>query len=209
MRPHRLPTRRSVHRRFALVAAMSVPLLLGLGGCAGMPLVDPSVTVNRTHSLPEKPVARAFVVLPMDRGQSADPVFGTAANMVAAQLTQWGHQWRSGYNANASWVVTLDTALIPARPAGPATVSPNVTYGFGWGSSGRIEPAAGAGVNIESGPPGTFVKRLTVTIRENGRTVWDGRAVIVDESQDLMGALGALGRALFSRFPGPQGVEQS
>jgi hypothetical protein len=140
-----------------------------------------AVGVERVHSLSANPVPTAFVINALTRGQTADPAFQTAANVVGALLAREGNPWLNADKGYAApWKVTLETSMVP-RPGGPGMAM----------ESSEVE------------------KRLTVTIRDNGRTVYQGRAVMVDRNRDLSGAVGALARALFRVFPGPQGMESN
>ncbi|WP_413206553.1 hypothetical protein [Rhodospirillum sp. A1_3_36] len=166
--------------RLLLLAAglLVVPLLSACEGGMGSSGAS-AVSVERVHNLPTNPPPTAFVINALTRGQTADPVFQTAANIVGALLAREGNSWLNADKGYAApWKVTLETSMVP-RPGGQ-------------------------GMAVE---PSEVEKRLTVTIRDNGRTVYQGRAVMVDRNRDLIGSMGALARALFRAFPGPQGME--
>jgi hypothetical protein len=186
---------------------------LAVGGCAEGVGVDPAVMVERTHSLPPRPPATAFVVNALTRGQTADPAFQTAANIVGALLERRGHPWLNndqGYSA--PWKVTLEPYMTPLPGASPMPGA-HTPLAQGAGPGGGWAPAGGAlglSASVPDPNPTTLVeKRLTLTIQDNGRTVYQGRAVLYDQNRDLAKAMGPLARALFQDFPGPQGMTQT
>ncbi|MCF8479845.1 MAG: hypothetical protein K9H25_05400 [Rhodospirillum sp.] len=164
---------------FWVAVLLLAPVLAACEG--GMDMIGGStVRVERIHTLPANPPPTPFVINALTRGQTADPVFQAAADIVGALLEREGHPRLDADKAYAApWKVTLETAMTP-RPAGQAT----------------------AGASAEQ-----VDKRLTLTIRDNGRTVYQGRAALVDRNRDLAGSVGTLARALFQEFPGPQGVK--
>ncbi|WP_041794099.1 hypothetical protein [Pararhodospirillum photometricum] len=193
--------------RFLFVIA---PLVLGLvvGGCAEEPPSPvAAVKVERSHMLASAPPPTLFTIVPASRAQSADPAFQVAANLVAAQLERLGHRRIVGDGAaRAAWKISLETSI----SAGGATAGSGLTYGFGWGQPPLRVLGGGQEVtsaSAQAGAASSVEKRLAVTISADGKTVYQGRAVLFDPSRDLVAALSPLSRRLLDDFPGPLGAQ--
>lgn len=209
---------RLVLRRLPLV--LLAPFLLLAGGCASYLSAD----VTSFHQLPpdNRLAGRSFLIEPAaEQKQSLE--FRAYADLVRQALIRQGLTAAAGPGADLA--VAVAYSLDSGRP---------VTYGYpaygytsfgpvwGWvphhGPGGQIRYVQAVTYPVGYGVVGTNYSqsvlyrrelRVDVTDRQpgaNGAKLFEGRAVSEGEVGALAPVMPALVQALFSDFPGPNGV---
>lgn len=185
------------------VLGLGVLLILGVCACTPASKTAPSpLNISRAHVIPEASEPATFVIVPTSQKQAEDPVFGVAANQVAAFLEQAGHIRVPAAKArSADWRVHVDVLLRIIDPTADGT--PSRTYGYGWDGTGVQIVSTHRPEGQEAQP--TYYKQLTVTVVAGTQTIYQGTAETTDAQADLVVGLPRLARALLDPFPGQGG----
>jgi hypothetical protein len=195
------------------LGALIIALLLG--GCAA----TLETQVTSFHRLPDGLEGQRFVITATAE-QKDSLEFASYAGLVREALAGKGLR-DAGADAAADLGVTLHYRV---DPVGSASAGGTGGYaGFGIGSGGFSVGTFGIGIGIpigsgaRSGEPATYQRSLQVEIDRLGGTraatagaagrtrVFEGRAISDGPSASLAPVMGAMVRALFREFPGPDG----
>ena len=190
------------------LGALIIALLLG--GCAA----TLETQVTSFHRLPDGLEGQRFVITATAE-QKDSLEFASYAGLVREALA--GKGLRDAGADAADLDVTLHYRV---DPVGSASAGGTGGYaGFGIGSGGFSVGTFGIGIGIpigsgaRSGEPATYQRSLQVEIDRLGGTagatgrtrIFEARAISDGPSASLAPVMGAMVRALFQEFPGPDG----
>jgi len=219
--PDRSPPDRSPLR---WLAALFVPLLLGLAACA----TPFNANVKRFNSQMPVPAGQTFAVVADDPDDAGGIEFAQYADLVAAQMSRLGYV-RSD-PAHAAMLVRFAYGVDQGRDRIRATpglrdpfwspwYGPGFGYGFGYGGFGRrgfsrfggwgygwYDPFFfDSGTDIDVVTVYTSEASLKIDRQADGRRLFEGRAQAASRSDRLGYLVPNLVEALFTDFPGNSG----